>query len=381
MKRIFLSIILIVSVAMGIASAADDPSQSLKLSPREQLEQKAIENNIQLQKALKLNESINDSYAGVYIDDEGILNVNFVGDVTKIKSFTEIDNVKYHQVEHTYEELEKGMIALQDKMVDLNITLVAIDEKQNKLAIHVKELDDKKIQAINQYVDSEISDFQNSVGELVFTADIQNGSALDLGLTAGFGAKDANGNDGFVTAGHVQYANGTAAKINNSTVAHQGSTILGSSADAAFFKAYKGWWVWETDYYGSKSFTNGDTYQYAATDTSNLITGKTLYAYGAVSGKQTGTILSANTSYSAQTPNGSYVTITNGVQANYKAINGDSGAAVAYYRYVGSASSDYAVMGVQSASSLVNGNWVNGTSYSLFTRVDKIFSALNISNL
>ena len=68
------------------------------------------------------------------------------------------------------------------------------------------------------------------------------------------------------------------------------------------------------------------------------------------------------------------------VQADYRAIHGDSGAAVAYNRYVGSATTDYVVMGVQSASHLVDEAWVDGTSYSLFTRVDNIHSALGLTN-
>ncbi|QTH42999.1 hypothetical protein J4772_00445 [Cohnella sp. LGH] len=345
------------------------------------MEQKAIENNVQLQKALEFNKSANDSYAGVYIDNEGILNVNVVGDVAKLKTLTAAEDIKYHQVKYTYAELEKGLLALQDKLAELSISQVGIDEIQNKLSIHVKELDDQKIQAISKYIDPEIADFQKTVGELVFTADILNGSGLDLGLTVGFGAKDASGNDGFVTAGHGVFSNGTAAKIGSNTVAHQSYTYFGAAVDAAFFKAYKGWWVWETDYYGSNKFTNGDTYSYALTDTANLIVGKTIYAYGAVSGKQTGTILAVNVTYDAQKPNGSTVTITNGVQANYKAIPGDSGAGVAYFRYTGSASADYAITGVQSASTLVGGAWVSGTSSSYFTRVDKIFATLNLSNL
>lgn len=187
-------------------------------------------------------------------------------------------------------------------------------------------------------------------------------------MTVGFAAVNSSGTKGFVTAGHLSAGVGSTAKINGNTVGTLRNKTFGGGVDAA--------WVEATgSYTPTKTFSNGDTYSSAATDTSNLIQGKTVYAYGSVSGKQTGQILEA---YYTVTYNGAIMVDT--VKANYKAIPGDSGASVCYYRYVGSASSVYSVMGIQSASALFNNAWVSGTSYTIFTRTDKIFSTLNLSN-
>lgn len=119
---------------------------------------------------------------------------------------------------------------------------------------------------------------------------------------------------------------------------------------------------------------NGDSYE-EVTQIDSLelwdlkIQNTTIYAYGAESGKQPGKILST---YFSSTVEG---VILNGfVKCDYMAIRGDSGAAVTFWRY-----SDRMVMGLQSYSYLISGNWDSGTSYSCFSTVTEIFDDLNLS--
>ena len=96
--------------------------------------------------------------------------------------------------------------------------------------------------------------------------------------------------------------------------------------------------------------------------------GAYLEKFGAYSYKTTGYVLSTNFSY---TVNG--INFTDMEKGSYKAIEGDSGSPVTYW----DGSKRYLV-GTQSASYLVNGQWVDGTSYALFSKLKNIYSALNV---
>ncbi|MNI30391.1 Alpha-lytic protease precursor [compost metagenome] len=259
-------------------------------------------------------------------------------------------------------------------MDELEIRALGLNEKKNKVVVYFQDkLNEESIQKINSMIDPETVEYDVDKTQIMTTANIINGTQSVIGsegLTVGFAAVNSSGTKGFVTAGHLSAGVGSTAKINGNTVGTLRNKTFGGGVDAA--------WVEATgSYVPTKTFSNGDTYSSAATDTSNtnLVQGKTVYAYGSVSGKQTGQILEA---YYTVTYNGA--TMVDTVKASYKAIHGDSGAAVCYYRYVGSASSFYSVMGIQSASALVNDAWVSGTSYTIFTRTDKIFTTLNLSN-
>lgn len=110
------------------------------------------------------------------------------------------------------------------------------------------------------------------------------------------------------------------------------------------------------------------TYGMSATvDTSQygLVEGLYVKLYGQKSGMTTGNVIS--TSYS-ETYSGK--AMTNLIKSICVAINGDSGAALVYQRYVGSASTVPSVLGLQSASKLLGtGSWYYG-SYSLQSRID-----------
>lgn len=80
---------------------------------------------------------------------------------------------------------------------------------------------------------------------------------MDQGLTVGVGAIDSDGNDGFVTAGHAFFPNGTEVTQDGDTIGTQRSTQFGGSVDGAFFEAKKSIWPWQTDYYGSMTLVNG----------------------------------------------------------------------------------------------------------------------------
>ncbi|NBI28990.1 S1 family peptidase [Chengkuizengella marina] len=367
------AVLLVVSIVSGSVYAEKSPNDELNVLLIK--ESKALKINKDVKKKVKDNKKYEDDYAGVYIDDDGILNINLVNNVEEVSNLIDSNEVKYNKVKNSFKKLDQTMKFLTPRMNELGITSLSLDEMKNKVVIYLKQPDEKAIKKINKLVEKGAVEIQEQKLEVVTTADIINGSKAVIGggaLTVGFAAKDSSGNEGFVTAGHLSASTGSSAKINNKTVGTLQSKKFGSSVDAAFVKAQSG--IFVTDYTPTKKFTNGNVYEYATTSSSDLVQGKTIYAYGQVSGKQTGKILVA---YHTEIYAGK--TMTNIVKSSYKAIKGDSGAAVATYLYKGSGSADYVVMGVQSASALTNGNWTSD-SYTLFTRVDKIFSSLGLSN-
>ncbi|MNH30912.1 hypothetical protein D3C79_912310 [compost metagenome] len=58
---------------------------------------------------LKASTEMQDSYGGAFLDKEGNLNINILGDNDKFKKNIELDStVKYHSVKHSLKELQKN---------------------------------------------------------------------------------------------------------------------------------------------------------------------------------------------------------------------------------------------------------------------------------
>jgi streptogrisin B len=336
----------------------------------------ALENNKILHENMKKNSELDENFAGAYIDEDGNLNVNYVGDIEKVKNTLKLNNVNFHSAKYSYKHLEDITNKLSDKMIELGIKSVELDDRNNKVIITLDKFDKEKENRIKKEIDSPAMDIieDSHVGSAQFTVNVTNGAqaitAGGQGSTVGCAAKTTSGVAGFLIPGHITAIAGDCS-VGGNVVGTVDHGQFGGKIDATFVKC-------NTGYTPCENFTNGDSYIAATVDTSQygLVVGLSVYGYGSKSGKQPGKVLSTNYSEVVDgTP------MTNMVKCDYKAVHGDSGAGVAYYRYKGSASYEYDVMGLQSFSKLAtDGSWIPGTSYSAFSRIDYIFSALGLQN-
>lgn len=265
---------------------------------------------------------------------------------------------------------------LSGKMIELGIKSVELDDRNNKVIITLDKVDKEKENRIKKEIDSPAMDIieDSSITTAELTANVINRTqavtAGGQGSTVGCAVKTTNGVNGFLIPGHITAIAGDCT-VGGNVVGTVDHGQIGGKIDATFVRC-------NTGYTPRKNFINGDSYITATVDTSSygLVVGLAVYGYGSMSGKQSGKVLSTNYS---ETIGGRLM--TNMVKCDYIAINSDSGAGVAYYRYKGSASSEYDVMGLQSFSGLGTGGvWIPGTSYSAFSRIDYIFSALGLQN-
>lgn len=90
-----------------------------------------------------------DNYGGAYIDENGILNINIVGDES---SFSKEPNVIYHKVKYTLVELQNALDKLTEKMQTLDIVTVGVDEEKNKVIVTVKSMDSQTVDLIKKTV-------------------------------------------------------------------------------------------------------------------------------------------------------------------------------------------------------------------------------------
>ncbi|MCX7746914.1 MAG: hypothetical protein N2645_08485 [Clostridia bacterium] len=94
-----------------------------------------------------------EDYAGSYVDDEGKLNVNMI-DGKNIKEQFKNYDVKYHNAKYSLKYLEDIINKLNEKMIELGISSMGVSEKDNKVYVYLKSLEESKIKKIKQVVDS-----------------------------------------------------------------------------------------------------------------------------------------------------------------------------------------------------------------------------------
>lgn len=130
---------------------AEEVNQAEKLESYQKLTQKLSENE----------------YGGGYIDDEGFLNVNIVGNnAEKVKELTKGEQVKYHQVKYSLSDLKDIINTLNTKYYQLGIKRIELDEKNNKVNVYLDSLEESKINSIKNIVDSEAIEIKKIESEI-----------------------------------------------------------------------------------------------------------------------------------------------------------------------------------------------------------------------
>lgn len=341
---------------------------------------RSLENAAQIEKIIFGNAELEDSYAGLYLDENGNLVVNYVGDYSKIKDQISTEGTTFKNVSNNLKALEDANQKFQNMLGQNGIQSVELSIKNNRVIVTYSSTLDFK--ALDTLSDGNAVQFikADPVGESKFTANVINGKPAGTtsgtsgkGFTIGCRAKNTStGKVGVLIPGHLFPSQNTNVYYDGGTSAMglTKNTQCSGKVDATFVQT-------NSSFTPTLSFADGDSYEYASVDTGiyGLREGLSVVSHSWKSGRSSGVVLSTNFS---EVVGG--INMTNMVKCDYKAIGGDSGAAVTYDRYIGSASSKVSVMGLQSFSYLVNDAWSTGTSYSCFSRIDYIYSTLGLSD-
>lgn len=131
LKIMSLACMLMLFTFNGFVSAE---SGSDSINSRSTKEERAVELNKVIQEQIHSNSDLEKAYAGVYIDDNGVLNINFVEKSLEVNKFSKsINEVKYNVVANSFEELRETKDVLTDKMNELEIRALGLNEKKIKL--------------------------------------------------------------------------------------------------------------------------------------------------------------------------------------------------------------------------------------------------------
>lgn len=379
-KVLSISIACLMLCSTAFASGSNGGNKDKDLEVFLKTQDKAIKSYEKVIKDINKDMEKSEKYSGAFIDEKGNLNINVVGDINTFSSELNTDGgIAYKSVKHSYKELERINKLLIKDMVSLDISKISLNEKENRVEVYLKALESDKIDKIKALVknDSAVEFFKepdNLIPTLTAT-DVINGNVAQLNVgnvTIGFAAvSNATNKNGFLIPGHISTFGGAIndeVKYGGSVAGTVKSMSFGGTVDASFVECKD---TLFSTYRPTKQFMNGDTY--TSLYSGSYLQGQYVSAYGAVSGKQGGTILSTSISRTV-----SNTAITDFVECNYKAIKGDSGAGIVYYNYSGSGTAVPEVMGMQSFSSLVNGTTWDSTCTSYFSKVSNICSQLNI---
>ncbi|MBE5967078.1 MAG: hypothetical protein E7255_08950 [Lachnospiraceae bacterium] len=376
-KRILcvLAVLLTFIFSLQVAFAQERNSSTQKLNNQKT----ALENADRIEKSIFGNRALESSYAGVYLNKDGNLVVNYTGEDNIIQNRVTANDTIYKKVSNNLQTLNDANEKFQGLVGKYGIESVELSIKNNCVIVTYKN--DADLEFLNSLFDAEAVQFKKSIPNMgfQFTTNVINGNSGGLtsgsnSFTIGCRAKSSStGKAGVLIPGHIFPDTDTDVYYNG------GSSVMGTTkqtqcsgkVDATFVQT-------KSSYKPTLDFADGDSYEYTSVDTGKygLREGLTVHLHGSYSGKTEGEILS--TSFTA---NVGGISMTNLVKCDYVSEGGDSGGAVTYDRYIGSATSRVSVMGLQSLRFVPDsGTWTPGSSFSCFSRIDYIYSALNLTD-
>jgi len=390
MKRIF--IIVLVSIIFLLSPNCVNGQINQEERPNE-LEMKQLESIHKYQKIIEIAgeyKNFDRGFGGVFLDEEGVLNINVVEnyEMEFVNQLAIPNDVKVNIVKYSLEELQSTQKMLEANMQKYNISALYVSERKNVVVIEISDSFDHNTDLLSTIVVLDKVEYVNVSFDKqpIFTADyyVHNGHYFTSGgssFTVGFAAKDASGKDGVVTAGHIMLDvnSGDSIYYDGSVAGYRRQASFSGSADAAFIELKN---TWFTKWHSTHELDTGilcETYAGTAVFQNYLMIGLSVASYGGNTGKTNGHVTATDVTQSI-TIGGTTYTLTHTVRADYESLPGDSGAPVTYWVWAGGTSTYRYVMGVQSYALLdSNHEWIDGVSYSGFTRVDYIASALNIT--
>ena len=287
-----------------------------------------------------LSNAYSDNYAGSYLDDSGLLNIGYVDEV----ELPTYDNqVIYVKKDYSYNLLLEIQNAITCKMIEYNVSSVALDEHSNEVDVCINDQESRNLlisylKEINLFFSDAINIIIESENEIIphkktaYGGDTINDSVMFFLYSYGTICVNAYDNDtgkyGVLTNAHVADA--------NTTMYHNGNFLQGSklgtatkrqhsgTIDAAFvpFEDQDNWEVTTHARMGDDVYNN-----IKLGSRELIIQGAPIRRLGQTTGNTTGHILSTNYNCNISY-DGVPTIITNTIKYSTDSEGGDSGGPV-----------------------------------------------------
>lgn len=265
-----------------------------------------------------------ENFGGIYIDNENKLHIAYVDGVDALDDSMQDYEVKYDVVKYSFNYLCQISSLLSDNMSDFNITIVSVDEMQNKLVVAIdKEFETELIEWLSENISNFDSNCISFVDPVSIASTDAGGTSIKSngGFTLGYNArKSSTGKYGFVTCGHGVSAVGDTVKRNNfwgTSLGKVSNRRFGDTIDACF-----------VTYSNQSNITTACLVGGNLTGTyssSQITSGMIVDKYGATTNARSGRVTSGSASVSCDG-----VTFRDQVQMSIRQERGDSGAPVVH---------------------------------------------------
>lgn len=375
MKKIFCFILLMLITLTSICSV-DAASVTSDFEKREQKQARALYEFDNLWSNEIDSHLFSTAFGGAYFDENDILRLNFKSDfeqqILSKYNFEEIFEIGFSR--YSIKELQEAITAILEYSIEYSISRVSIDDTTNSIIVATRSNNDdlknllvKILKIENIVIEYEASEFETLSYSLI------NGDSYLINgynCTIGFAARNADGDAGFVTAGHCVSETGSTIGedivIDGNTVGDVDSYIFQnhSTADAAFVDLRSEWW-WSPSWIPSKNLVFNNSYYSLNTSSSYPVVG-TIVAYygdGNHSSIQYGEVTTSSMNASM-----SGTLILNLVETDIALIGGDSGGPFVRTIYAGGGQYYKYVQGVLSGGDTLNS--VYSTVYNIFDELD-----------
>ncbi|MBS3949895.1 MAG: hypothetical protein KGZ53_04450 [Peptococcaceae bacterium] len=339
---------------------------------------RAMENVEVIHKMIESDSKLADVYGGNYLGKDG-LTVQFTQPVKE--HFSKMNGVTVEVVKYTYKELKAVHSAIDEVAKELKvegighvIQAAATDVISNTVHVWIRSMDKDVIASVVNKVSLKTEVDAKDAITFIKAEEINNATNIingwhhadqyGQGATIGFRARRLNSGvweNGYISTGHVSTSSGQSVyDINPQTGTWTLAGVMrakhdGGTVDASFIAAASG----RTP---SRTFMNGDSYAYVLQSPNQI--GLYVESYGGTSLRTTGYI--SQTDWKAYDQGGNLI-YWDMIRASYHTDSGDSGCAVTWIRYVGSASAVRCVTGVTKA-------WIGSDhNNSVYSRVNAVF--------
>jgi len=387
MKKAIIVLLLLLAIFFAPSPVNAQISSDDGPSDIELMQLKSIATYKQILQFSKEYLTFEDEFGGAYLDSSGNLVINVVeGNKKNFCDVLEIpSDVIVNEVRYSFRELKETQSLIEKHMYEYDIASIYSSEKTNMIVIDLRDNYEENFFHIKELakIDNLDINYVGADANKALTANyyVTNGnyfSSNGFNFTAGFDAKNSSGKDGVVTAGHIQFdvEYGDEIYYGGSIAGYRKQSVFGGSADASFIELKD---TLFTHWHSTHNLIGNKYYTAVGLDPEYLLVGLSIDKFGGRTGETTGSIIATDVSETFYIE-GVYYTISHTVRTNYMSLKGDSGGPITYWVWTGGTSIARFVMGIQSYALLdENDEWVDGTSYSGFTRVDYIKSALNIT--
>lgn len=320
-------------------------------------------------------------FGGVFLDGDGVLNVNIVENDAHLNKHVRLamnsENYLINPVDYPISYLESIIEVLNiyllnrsassrySDTVGRNFVSVGLDEAANRVIVELQDISDDAVLAFKRsIIDSPVIQFHESHDQFVSFASVNPGSEIisnNGAASLGYRVSKSDGLKYIIGAGH-SFPNGAAAYTATYTLGFCRASNVSGDCDAALIE------ITNTNYSATNT-VQGTSITLAPNATITLPQGATVQKSGKATGVTAGSIISTSVSY--KTDNGNILTdITEAKTLTGVAIagRGDSGGIV----YAYSSPTYY-------AAGIVQGGATSSTSsltmfYSKATRINTKFA-------